>query len=323
MTVAGLVSTVVPVFNRPGALVEAVASVLAQTYRPIEILIVDDGSTDETPAVAQELAARHGEVRLVRQANAGPGVARESGRRAAQGEYLQYLDSDDVLLPEKFARQVAALMADPEADVAYGWVRFRHADGSVHPVPWKRTGQRLRELFPAILVERWWETACPLYRAALCRRAGPWLPLYNEEDWEYDCRLGAMGAKLAHVEDYVCEHRDHAGDRLSLRGQSARSMAHRAIAQTAMYGHADRAGLERDRPEFREFARRTFLLSRQCGAAGLIEESRALFEIARKASCGDRERGVDFRLYGAAARLVGWGLAGRIACWADRFRAHG
>ena len=97
---AGLVSTVIPVHNRAALLQEAVASVLAQTYRPIEVIVVDDGSTDDTPEAARALVAQHaGEVFVVHQPNAGPGMAREAGRRAARGEFIQYLDSDDVLLP--------------------------------------------------------------------------------------------------------------------------------------------------------------------------------------------------------------------------------
>jgi glycosyltransferase involved in cell wall biosynthesis len=98
--VPGLVSTVIPVHNRPGMLAEAIASVLAQTHRPIEILVVDDGSTDDTGRAADALAAANAQiVRVVHQANRGPGAAREAGRRLAGGEFLQYLDSDDLLLP--------------------------------------------------------------------------------------------------------------------------------------------------------------------------------------------------------------------------------
>src|SRR5205814_5528871 len=87
-SVAGLVSTIIPVHNRAGLLREAVASVLAQTYRPIEIIIVDDGSTDDTARIADALAAESpGVVRAVHQANAGQGPAREAGRRLATGEF--------------------------------------------------------------------------------------------------------------------------------------------------------------------------------------------------------------------------------------------
>src|SRR5690348_2665066 len=110
--IEGLVSTIIPVHNRAALLREAVASALAQTYRPIEIIVVDDGSTDQTRQVCDELAAQYPqEIRVIHQANTGPGLAREAGRRVARGEFLQYLDSDDLLLPEKFARQVAGLNA--------------------------------------------------------------------------------------------------------------------------------------------------------------------------------------------------------------------
>src|SRR5436305_2913060 len=100
---ADLVSTVIPVYNRPDLLREAVACVVAQTHRPIEILVVDDGSTDETPAVAGQLAASYRDIlRVIRKPNGGPGAAREAGRVAARGEFLQYLDSDDWIHPRKF-----------------------------------------------------------------------------------------------------------------------------------------------------------------------------------------------------------------------------
>jgi glycosyltransferase involved in cell wall biosynthesis len=109
MLVEGLVSTIIPVHNRPALLREAVASVLAQTYRPIEIIIVDDGSTDETGREAEALAEKYSEVHSIHRQNGGPGAARETGRLAARGEFTQYLDSDDLLLPTKFELQVAGL----------------------------------------------------------------------------------------------------------------------------------------------------------------------------------------------------------------------
>jgi glycosyltransferase involved in cell wall biosynthesis len=82
MLVEGLVSTIIPVHNRPALSHEAVASVLAQTYRPIEIIIVDDDSTDETGRESEALAATHPEVRAIHRENGRPGAARETGRLA-------------------------------------------------------------------------------------------------------------------------------------------------------------------------------------------------------------------------------------------------
>ncbi|MGH9419051.1 MAG: glycosyltransferase family A protein, partial [Thermoanaerobaculia bacterium] len=114
-------TTIIPVFNRPALLVEAVGSVLAQTYRPVEIIVVDDGSTDETSSVSDALATKHGGIiRVIHKTNGGPGLAREAGRIAARGDYIQHLDSDDLLLPRKFELQVAALEASPGCGAAYG-----------------------------------------------------------------------------------------------------------------------------------------------------------------------------------------------------------
>ena len=107
-----LVSTIIPVFNRAAMLAEAVGSVIAQSYRPVEVIIVDDGSTDDTAAVAHALAAEQRDIiRVLHQPNGGVGRAREAGRLAARGEFIQYLDSDDLLLPGKFEHQIAALDA--------------------------------------------------------------------------------------------------------------------------------------------------------------------------------------------------------------------
>lgn len=317
----GLVSTIIPVYNRPEMLQEAVASVLAQTYRPIEIIIVDDGSTDDTPVISEQLQKKHDEIQLIVQQNSGPGMAREAGRRIARGEFIQYLDSDDLLLPEKFSRQVVALRQKSCCDVAYGRTRYRHADGKVEKAPWKRSGERIGTMFPSFLQSRWWDTPNPLYRSSVCEQAGPWSTLRLEEDWEYDCRVAVTGAKLAYVSEYVCEVRDHDTARLC-RGAAgdAFRMKQRALAHVLIFQHAEKSGITPDVPEMQHFARELFLLCRQCGAAGLAVEAEMLFDLARRASGGQRGQGVDFKAYAVAARGLGWQNAGKLACLADRFR---
>jgi len=99
-----LVSVVIPTFNRAATISAAIQSVLQQTYRDIEVIVVDDGSTDETPEVLRRFEDR---VRVLRQLNAGPSAARNRGVAASRGSLLAFLDSDDVWLPEKIERQVA------------------------------------------------------------------------------------------------------------------------------------------------------------------------------------------------------------------------
>lgn len=321
MLTDGLVSTILPVHNRASMLVEAVASVLEQDYRPIEIIIVDDGSTDDTGEAADALAASYPEIRVAHRANGGPGAARETGRRMAAGEFIQYLDSDDRLLPRKFARLVAALQAEPTADVAYGQTRFVRADGIAEPGPWKGSGQRIAFMFPSFLSARWWDTPNPIYRRSACDRAGPWLETRLEEDWEYDCRIAAAGGQLAYVAEFVCEVRDHDRDRLS-RGVAidAKRLKDRALAHRLMWKHAKTAGLSDASPEVKHFARELFLLARQCGAAGLSTDAADLFTLAREASTSDRKRALDFRLYRGVAAVIGWHWAGLLSMQVDRLR---
>jgi glycosyltransferase involved in cell wall biosynthesis len=314
-----LVSTIIPVFNRAPMLREAVASVLAQTHRPIEMLIVDDGSTDDTGAVADELGRAHPEVRVLHQKNAGVGPARETGRLIARGAFIQYLDSDDLLYPRKFELQVAGLAAHPECGISYGWTRMRHVDGQLEKRPDRRTGVRIETMFPAMLESRIWQTVTPLYRASLVQRAGPWLALRNEEDREYDTRIAAFGVRLHYVEEWLGEYRHHEEKRLSGAGADPLVLRDRAIAHAHIYEHARNAGITHDVPEMQHYARELFLLARQCGAAGLATESRTLFELARDASGPARDRR-QFRLYAALARVAGWRMAGKLATMSDHLR---
>jgi glycosyltransferase involved in cell wall biosynthesis len=109
-----LISCIIPVFNGERYLGEALDSILAQTYRPIEIIVVDDGSTDSTG----ELVARYGDrIRYFRQNNEGAPTARNAGLSAARGAFVAFLDSDDLWHPDKLARQMARFDARPELDL--------------------------------------------------------------------------------------------------------------------------------------------------------------------------------------------------------------
>ncbi|MCU0808287.1 MAG: glycosyltransferase family 2 protein [Candidatus Contendobacter sp.] len=315
--ICDLITTIIPVFNRSALLREAVASVLAQDYRPIEVIVVDDGSTDETGRVAEELAARHpAEIRVLHIANGGPGAAREAGRQAAQGEFVQYLDSDDLLLPGKFTAQVAGLRACSECGVAYGKTGY----GRDTTRPWKRTGERIEAMWPSFLQARWWDTSTPLYRREVTDAAGPWESLRQEEDWVYDCRAAARGTRLCYIDQFVSLTGNAAPDRLSGNTASSRYWRDRAAAHRLIWECVKSVGPDFEQPELRHFARELFLLARQCGAAGLADEARELFQLALAASGPERGSSLDFRLYRMLASVAGWTQAGRLACAMDRWR---
>lgn len=318
----GLVSTIIPVFNRANLLREAVQSVLDQSYRPIEIIIVDDESTDETPQCIAGLVSEHSKlIRTVRQKNAGPGVARETGRQMARGEFIQYLDSDDLLLPEKFQQQVCALRNNQNADVAYCKTYEVNMGQPLGGCPSARTGELFSELFPHLLTGRIWQTSTPLIRRSMSDRVGPWLSQRQEEDWEYDSRLATAGARLVWIDQFLCAHRHHQGERAG--GNSLgdpQKMRWRATTQSLLFERAVNFGITPEQPQMQLFSRSLFLLSRQCGACGLREESAKLFNLAKKAAGKHRAAKLDFRTYRWLTRIVGWKFAGWIACTLDKFR---
>ncbi|MCK0509209.1 glycosyltransferase family 2 protein [Aromatoleum anaerobium] len=111
MTDTPRVSVVIPAYNAAWCLTRAIGSVLTQSFRDFELIVVDDGSTDETA----EMLSRYGDVlRIVSKENGGMGSARNAGIRTARGRYVAFLDADDCWLPEKLARQVALLEAHPD-----------------------------------------------------------------------------------------------------------------------------------------------------------------------------------------------------------------
>ncbi|MFN9620170.1 MAG: glycosyltransferase family 2 protein [Synechococcaceae cyanobacterium] len=314
--IEGLITTIIPVYNRPHLLQEAVQSVLQQQYPHTEIIIIDDGSTDDTPERATALMAAHpSRIRLLQQPNSGPGRARQHGIDHARGEFIQFLDSDDLLLPEKFLRQVAALRQNPEAEIAYGKsYEENHMLGAPRcSGPMRATGIPLRHLFPRLLNERWWTTSCPLYRKRLLDRIGPIQDWINEEDWEYDARAGAERAPLVFVDAAVSLRRILTStEHLSAHGSSdPRKLRDRALAQQSIHRCALRAGTTSDCPEMQTFCRSAFLLSRQCAQAGLEQEAADLQNLARLAS-GSNGVALDLRLYGWAGRRIGWRRATRL-----------
>lgn len=115
-----MISCVIAVYNGERFIAAAVDSVLAQTYRPIEVIVADDGSTDRTA----EIVAGYGdEVRLVTQETAGPPATRNLGLAAASGEYVAFLDGDDLWHEEKLARQLACLTTEPKPDACVTHVK--------------------------------------------------------------------------------------------------------------------------------------------------------------------------------------------------------
>ncbi len=321
--IPGLVSTVIPVYNRPSMLRDAVASVLAQTYRPLEIIIVDDGSTDDTPRVADELVSLNpDEIVFLRKENSGPGPTREMGRLAASGEFIQYLDSDDWLRPRKFELQVQALRDHPECGAAYGWICAHPVDRPPLTTPYKGSGDVRDYLFPRLLADRWWNTNCPLLRRSVCDAVGPWSDLRWSQDWEYDGRIGALGTKLVHCPDWMCDERHHTNQRQTSHANWLEPfrLRERLRFLQAIFEHAERALVDDVQPERVHFARWVFATGRNCAAAGLSIEAKACLALADRAAGSNRQARKGLHLFRGLAATIGWRGAGRTALWCQQWK---
>jgi glycosyltransferase involved in cell wall biosynthesis len=134
-----LVSVVMATYNRAALLDRAIESVLAQTFSGWELIVVDDGSSDDTFGVVDRFVQRHRNIRYMRHRNRKAPLARNAGIQASFGRYVTFLDSDDRYLPEHLASRLELLESTPELDLVSGgfvcigdpWVRDRHDPGTL------------------------------------------------------------------------------------------------------------------------------------------------------------------------------------------------
>lgn len=206
----GLVSVIIPTFNREALLNETLQSVFEQDYHPIEIIVADDGSTDGTLAMLNRQAPPRGVTLHVSAGeHGGAAVARNRGAQLSRGEYVMFLDSDDLLEPRALATLIDTL---GDADLAVGaWRDLR--DGQL-------SGPVVREFGPDWLVDllrnEWFATCATLHRRAALCRADAWNPqAQRDDDFFFVAMLALSGAKLADTSESVARYRDHSGSQLS------------------------------------------------------------------------------------------------------------
>ncbi|GAB3452234.1 glycosyltransferase family 2 protein [Actinophytocola sediminis] len=218
-----LVSVVIPCYNGMPWVPHAVRSALRQTYPNVEVIVVDDGSVDGSRAVIE---AEFGDaVTVVGIANSGPGAARNVGFESAGGEYVQFLDADDIITTEKIERSMACFRDHPETDIVYTALHepaaYDFVDESQFPAA---EFQRTVDLMAKNAYEYHFRgtgmpslaTAQPLYRSRLLREHGAFdETLVLLEDVELLCRQIFNGARIRDVAMVGILYRDHPGDRLT------------------------------------------------------------------------------------------------------------
>jgi glycosyltransferase involved in cell wall biosynthesis len=199
-----MISCIVPVFNAERFLRQAVESILAQTYRPLEIIAIDDGSTDTSKAI---LSSYGDQVRYLWQPNAGPSTARNTGIRAAKGEFIAFLDADDLWHADKLARQVARLDARPELDVSVTLIQ------NFWMPELNEEQQRFREHRRGQALPGY-STVTMLARRQLFDRIGLFdSTLKHGDDTEWFMRAEEHGAHIELLSDILVYRRLHANNR--------------------------------------------------------------------------------------------------------------
>jgi glycosyltransferase involved in cell wall biosynthesis len=209
-----MVSIIIPCYNAVRWIRETLESVRSQVEDK-ETIVIDDGSTDDTAAiVAREFPG----VKLIRTSNRGASHARNTGTNAASGEYIQYLDADDLLAPGKITKQLSVLQ-ETAADVVYGdWQRLvPRTDGNF--MLGERIARQMRaepelELFG----DFWCPPAAYLFRRWLVDTVGGWnerLPIIQDARFALDCAL--RGGKFVYCPGIAAYYRDHVKGSLSTR----------------------------------------------------------------------------------------------------------
>ncbi len=198
-----LVSIVVPVYNGAPYLRKAIDSILQQDYPNIELIAVDDGSTDETPDILESYGER---IRLVRQKNAGQSVALNTGWSMSAGSVLGYLSADDVLYPSAVRRSVEFLQEHPEMDATYCDYELISPSSDV-------TGQVRMELNFAAMLERLQIPMGPgaFFRKAIYAKVGGWnVDYYQSPDVDFWLRVASSG-NVGHIDELLAGFRMHPG----------------------------------------------------------------------------------------------------------------
>lgn len=221
-----LVSTLIPAYNAEVSIRQTLESALAQTWPNKEIIVVDDGSRDGTLAEARRFASAS--VKLFSQENQGAAAARNKALSLSQGDYIQWLDADDLLSANKIAAQMDVLGgAGSRMLASAGWGYFRH-----RPLAARFVASELWEdLSPLEWMLRKWEhnrhmqTATWLVPRTLVEAAGPWnTQLLGDDDGEYFTRIVARSEGIRFVPDARVYYRISSAARLSYIGASNRKM---------------------------------------------------------------------------------------------------
>lgn len=206
-----LVSILMPLYNAEQWVEETIRSCQEQTYTNWELIIVDDGSTDASIALVEKIASTDPRITLLRQPNAGACVARNQAFRHCKGDYVMYLDADDLISPHKIERQIEALShADPKAVAICAWEHFSdNPSAEITSRPYYQPyGNPIEFLTQMWEIGGMMQPSCYLIPRQLIATAGEWNEaLTLNQDGEFMCRVLANATSIVWTDKAIVHYR--------------------------------------------------------------------------------------------------------------------
>ena len=199
-----LVSVIIPFYNRVDLLKESIQSVLDQTYKPIELILVDDCSEEKfDDTFIKGHIFKDIRIKLIRnEKNIGPGLSRETGRLIAKGDYFAYLDSDDFWHKQFLEKLVSHLEEHPDIGMAYSKTMLIRTAGNFLR---NKNDKSFQNIVPILfdVHGRPWATGACLWKREIVNKIGSWTDARIWEDYEYDVRAAIINNKIAHVPEIL------------------------------------------------------------------------------------------------------------------------
>ena len=280
-----LVSVIVPVFNREAILAETINSVLGQTYIDLELLLVDDGSTDASVQIAEDFARNDARVRVIRRERQPKGAptCRNIGLEAARGDFIIFLDSDDLLLKQAIETRVAEFNADMSADFIVNPSVFFSRKPEDADTWWNVFNER-NDLDRFLLQDVVWQTTGPTWKKSFLMENGL---RFNEaattsQDWEFHLKalLLSPAFRKITIPDSFIRRGNH--ETISSKHFSKENQLNRIILVFSMLRTLRNTSFQKKSPMLVSKLLEEFVMQMNSGVLPPLQEAREFFDEARE-----------------------------------------
>ena len=307
-----LVSILIPAFNAEEWISDTLRSAIAQTWEPKEIIMVDDGSTDQTPAIARQFESQG--VLVIEQKNQGGAAARNTAFSLSHGEYIQWLDADDLLAPDKIAKQMAILNQCENKRTllssAFGMFMYRTHRAQFTPTALWHDLSPIEWLLRKMGQNIYMQTATWLVSRELTEAAGPWdTRLLSDDDGEYFCRVLLASSGVRFVPEARVYYRAFRYNSLSFIGLSDKKLRAHWLSMRLHIGYLrSLEQSERVRTACVKYIQRN-LLHFYPDRSDVVEQAK---QLAKELEGGLRVPNFSWK-YSWAKALFGWVVAKQVA----------